>query len=292
MKTPQETTGALSGQYQTSIESLRGKSGPEAMKAVAKEMEALFAYEMLKAMREAAMTEKKEDFGSGAYQSLFDMEVARALANRGFGLQEYILRTLTRPHGEAEKAPVAKPAESPGLHDARGRESSPAPSRAGEETSDDKSGIPLPLKGTISSPFGIRRHPFFGDMRFHRGVDIAASAGTAIHPLAPGRVIFSGEQHGYGNVVIVDHGNGYVSKYGHNMVNLVKAGDEVDENTVIARVGSTGLSTGPHVHVEVRDHGRAVDPEGFLAPGGTKEIWKAADKTVKGIHNRPKEEKV
>jgi murein DD-endopeptidase MepM/ murein hydrolase activator NlpD len=111
----------------------------------------------------------------------------------------------------------------------------------------------------------MRKHPIHGDHRFHHGIDIAAPEGTNVYPYQGGKVIFSGDQAGYGNTVIIDHGGGRTSKYAHNRVNLVKVGDRVDENTVISEVGSTGLSTGPHLHFEVRQNGKPLDPAKILA---------------------------
>jgi murein DD-endopeptidase MepM/ murein hydrolase activator NlpD len=123
----------------------------------------------------------------------------------------------------------------------------------------------MPVDGRVSSNFGMRNHPVHGGKKFHHGMDIAAPAGTEIYPYRGGRVVFSGDNRGYGNMIIIDHGDGYVSRYAHNRVNLVRQGDQVDENTVIAEVGSTGISTGPHLHFEVRQNGRPMDPAKVLA---------------------------
>jgi murein DD-endopeptidase MepM/ murein hydrolase activator NlpD len=96
-------------------------------------------------------------------------------------------------------------------------------------------------------------------------MDIAAAAGTAVYPVRGGKVIFSGHQNGYGNVVIVDHGDGFVTKYGHNRANLVDTGTLVGPDTVLAEVGGTGRSTGPHLHFEVSYEGKNVRPETVLA---------------------------
>jgi len=96
-------------------------------------------------------------------------------------------------------------------------------------------------------------------------MDIAAAAGTAVYPVRGGKVTFSGYQKGYGNVVIVDHGDGFVTKYGHNRANLVDMGTVVGPDTVLAEVGSTGRSTGPHLHFEVSYEGKNVRPETVLA---------------------------
>lgn len=113
----------------------------------------------------------------------------------------------------------------------------------------------LPVEGgTVTSGIGWRLDPFgSGRMVYHRGVDIAVPAGTPVYPTQVGTVLFAGVYKGYGYLVAVDHGNGYVTLYGHNASLLVKQGDRVDQKTVIALSGNTGRSTGPHVHYEVRE---------------------------------------
>lgn len=107
--------------------------------------------------------------------------------------------------------------------------------------------------GTITSGIGWRLDPFgSGRMIYHHGVDISVPEGTPVHPTQVGTVIFAGPYKGYGNLVVVDHGNGYETIYGHNSSVLAKPGDRVDQQSVIALSGNTGRSTGPHVHYEVR----------------------------------------
>jgi len=112
----------------------------------------------------------------------------------------------------------------------------------------------------LSSEYGMRKDPFTGRMAFHDGIDLAAKPGTEITALRDGEVIYSGWKSGYGNTVVVRHDNGYESLYGHTSKNLVTAGERVAAGTVIAEVGSTGRSTGPHLHLEVRRHGKPVNP--------------------------------
>lgn len=122
----------------------------------------------------------------------------------------------------------------------------------------------LDVPGRITSMYGKRNDPFTGRPDFHDGIDIAADFGSRIRPVRDGVVTFSGWQPGYGKVVIVRHGNGLETVYGHNAANLVKAGDRVNAESVLGLLGSTGRSTGPHLHFEVRQNGRSVDPMPYL----------------------------
>jgi murein DD-endopeptidase MepM/ murein hydrolase activator NlpD len=118
----------------------------------------------------------------------------------------------------------------------------------------------MPVDGVITSRFGHRSDPFHKKKRMHRGLDIAAPTGTPIHPIQPGTVVSSGPRGGFGNVVVVDHGNGMTSLYAHCHELKVAKGDTVRPGDIIATVGSTGRSTGPHLHLEVHKDGKAVDP--------------------------------
>jgi murein DD-endopeptidase MepM/ murein hydrolase activator NlpD len=115
-------------------------------------------------------------------------------------------------------------------------------------------------KGWLSSFFGIRTDPFTGRPARHEGVDVAGKLGTDILAVAAGVVTWAGKRSGYGNLVEINHGNGYVTRYGHNRDVVVQVGDTVKKGQVIAHMGSTGRSTGPHVHFEVRRNGRVVNP--------------------------------
>jgi len=112
----------------------------------------------------------------------------------------------------------------------------------------------------ITSQFGLRKNPFTRRAEYHSGIDIAAIPGSQVYPVRPGEVVFSGWQPGYGKVVIVSHSDGAETLYAHNQRNLVSRGQQIGWDTPVARVGSTGDSTGPHVHFEVRRNGRAVNP--------------------------------
>ncbi len=114
----------------------------------------------------------------------------------------------------------------------------------------------------ITSPFGWRMHPIFGRQLFHTGVDIGAGRGSPIHAAADGVVIYSGWYGGYGQAVVIDHGNGLSTLYAHCSALYVHQGQSVQRGETIAAVGSTGNANGPHLHFEVRENGTAVDPMG------------------------------
>jgi murein DD-endopeptidase MepM/ murein hydrolase activator NlpD len=122
------------------------------------------------------------------------------------------------------------------------------------------SGVPsaemsLPVDGRVSSTVGLRHDPIDGLVKFHNGVDIAVPEGTPVKPIAPGTVYFSGARGGYGNMVIISHDDGMITIYAHNSLLLMKEGERVGKETTIALSGSTGRSTGPHLHFEAWKNG-------------------------------------
>jgi len=120
-------------------------------------------------------------------------------------------------------------------------------------------GVPL-RNGWISSGYGYRTDPVTGGREFHDGLDFAGKPGQPVRAVAAGVVIWSGKRWGYGNLVELSHGNGYITRYAHNRANLVAVGDKVEKNQSIALLGSTGRTTGPHVHFEVAHEGTTVNP--------------------------------
>lgn len=124
-------------------------------------------------------------------------------------------------------------------------------------------GMPV-LDGYIASYFGMRPDPFNGHRDFHPGLDIDVPFGSPVHAVADGVVTYAGVRPGYGKVVEIDHGNGYMTRYAHNSKLLAHVGERVHAGDIISDVGSTGRSTGPHVHFEVWYHGRVVNPLAFV----------------------------
>ncbi len=125
------------------------------------------------------------------------------------------------------------------------------------------SGRPI-VKGWISSYFGMRTHPISGRREMHKGIDFAGKLGGPVIAVAKGVVTYAGKRYGYGKVIDIAHGNGYTTRYAHNSRLLVSVGDTVEKGFQIAEIGSSGRSTGPHVHFEVLKNGREINPVRFI----------------------------
>ncbi len=125
------------------------------------------------------------------------------------------------------------------------------------------SGRPI-LKGWLSSYYGMRTHPISGKKEMHKGIDFAGETGGAVIAVAKGVITYAGKRWGFGKIVEIAHGNGYVTRYAHNSRILVSVGDTVEKGFQIAEIGSTGRSTGPHVHFEVMKDGRPINPVKFI----------------------------
>jgi murein DD-endopeptidase MepM/ murein hydrolase activator NlpD len=199
--------------------------------------------------------------------------VVLALAGLGFGLGA--LADAPAPLAVAASGPPPEPPTAAGI----GGPEEPIPATAGAApdllaeaarstvlarnlaAGDLSRPVLRPVEGGwISSGYGRRADPFTGRPALHSGVDFAGAANSAIVAAGAGVVSWSGGHRGYGNLIEIDHGNGYVSRYGHNAANLVAAGDYVKAGQVIALMGSTGRSTGNHLHFEVLRDGYPVNP--------------------------------
>lgn len=137
-------------------------------------------------------------------------------------------------------------------------------SQSGSKGAETTGAMMWPIDGPITSPFGWRTHPIFGTSRFHSGIDIGADYGDPITAADGGVVIYSDWMGGYGKVIIIDHGGGISTLYAHNSELLVGEGERVRKGQQITRAGSTGYSTGPHLHFEVRQNGSPVSPMNYL----------------------------
>lgn len=210
-----------------------------------KEFESIFMYQLLQSMRRTV--EKNDLFhgghGEDIYESLLDQELAKEMSvSDSNGLAGMLYQQLRKG--------------DPLIREQEGDLS------AGKGLGH---GSPVwPLRSRLSSEFGWRKDPIDGEKRFHYGVDLAAREGDEVRASLPGRVLVSAYQQGYGNLVVLDHGRGFTSLYAHNQENLVKPGDWVNAGTPVARAGSSGRSTGPHLHFEMRRHGRPLDPIDLL----------------------------
>lgn len=137
-------------------------------------------------------------------------------------------------------------------------------SSTSRESSGSSGALMWPVEGPITSPFGWRTHPIFGTQSYHSGLDIAADYGESVHAADGGVVIYADWMGGYGKAVIIDHGNGITTLYAHNSEILVSNGQRVSKGQTISKIGTTGYSTGPHLHFEVRENGTPVNPYGYL----------------------------
>lgn len=235
------------------------------LRKACQDFESVFTYELLKSMRKTI--DKCELFHGGQgeeiYESLLDQELAKNMSGYGSNsLSEMLYQQLSRMDSSSptvEDTISEIQSETGALSAIRKR----FRYGSGDESTTESQPV-WPLKPTISSKFGMRKDPFTSETRFHSGVDIAAERGTEIKAAMSGEVVMSCKMPDYGNVVAVDHGKGIVTVYAHNEKNLVKLGDQVEKGDIIGRVGSTGRSTGPHLHFEVRKNGTKIDPMEFM----------------------------
>ena len=190
----------------------------------------------------------------------------RALAKVGFKVAEPVPHPAPRPNGEAVGGPFV-----PVPLDTVGRAETALARLARLHAAAQKLPFARPLDGerTVTSEFGVRTDPFLGIGALHTGIDFRAEVGDPVHATGPGKVIGAGRQGGYGLCVDVDHGNGVVTRYGHLSSVTVSVGDEVKAGSQLGLAGSTGRSTGPHLHYETRVAGEPVDPRDWLDAGRT-----------------------
>jgi len=229
----------------------------DSKKDAGKQIEALFARMMVKEMRKA-MPQDGPFAGKemSMFMDMLDETLAERMAESGnMGIAEHMNRILGATDGQHLRSDTSRISPSERIQSlSMVHTSHPVHHH-------DHGHHEHPVDGTVTSRFGKRVDPISGKASLHKGLDIAASKGTPIQAARSGTVSFAGEKGGYGNVVYVDHGDGLQTRYAHCSALHVKAGEKITLGQHIADVGSTGRSTGNHLHFEVRKDGAAIDPE-------------------------------
>jgi murein DD-endopeptidase MepM/ murein hydrolase activator NlpD len=249
---------------------------PQDVKSAAAELSSLFVSQMLAVMRRTVPQSGllNKGFAHDTYVSMFDQEIARIIARReDFGLTAMLQRQLKDLSADRQVpgrplAALPRPSaisQPPTVSSVAQKETAIDAYRQPSPLTDSR--FMIPVEGRYTSGFGIRVHPSDHAERLHGGMDIAAPAGTPIRAAAAGQVVLSGTQSGDGNVIVVQHAEGYSTLYAHNMENLVPVGTTVSQGQRIATVGDTGRATGPHLHFEIRKDGKRLDPVTFLTAG-------------------------
>jgi murein DD-endopeptidase MepM/ murein hydrolase activator NlpD len=253
-----------------------------AARRAATEFEALLLAQLTAHLQPPADNEEEGLFQSSAtdlYRQMFGEQIASTIAKSGrIGLADLILRQIQTAQDKARTGwqsfasrmeavrqmlnESSEASSAASINPTEGAASNSAMSESGRAA---PVALQLPLLGRITSTFGARRDPINGRYRKHQGVDIAAPAGSPISAAAEGTVIFAGRQRGYGNTVVIAHADGRQTRYAHAARLLVAAGEQVAAGQTIATVGRTGRATGPHLHFEVAEQGRRVNPLGELA---------------------------
>ena len=213
------------------------------LKAACQQMESLFVDMLWKEMRKTLSTDNL--FSGGVGEQMFTSQLDQAYSDlatkqRSMGLADMLYQQMKPQSAPRPSGNLSGLLTKPG---------------AGEDLA-----IPVD-QARVSSTFGMRVHPVTGELKQHNGLDLAAPEGTPVAAAAAGQVVFAGEEDGYGNLVILEHPDGRRTYYGHLAEIMVSEGQKVSSGEQVATVGSTGLSTGPHLHFEVRDReGTPVDP--------------------------------
>jgi len=230
------------------------------LQRVAQEFESMLIGQMLKDMRRAGTWDDEsqaDGLGTEAFGDTIDAELARHLAQvQGLGLSRQMLEAFDRLLPGASNGSV-KPAVTSGdagadpvPATAPGPEAAPAPANQAVQ---------------VTSSFGWRSDPMTGEAKFHKGVDLRAAYGQGVAAVGPGRVVFSGEQRGYGTTVLIEHPDGTRTRYAHLSAALVQAGATVTAGEMIGRAGQSGRATGTHLHFEVTgSDGQPIAPDRWL----------------------------
>ena len=235
------------------------KADPLDPKSIASKVQAMFMEVMIKAMEDSVGAEDGL-FGSSStseiYRGMFREQLGATMGEKiGGSLKDELEKGMKE---SASKLLMPK-ADSllPDLGELKGMDTLSESVLAGASKAVHSSKLPtleaLPVSGIVTSEVGWRKDPFSGAMKYHKGTDIAAAAGTSIRAVASGVVVESGPKGEYGNAVVIKTDDGRRMLYGHNSANFVRVGDRVEQGASIAAVGATGRATGPHVHFEVTE---------------------------------------
>ncbi len=232
------------------------------IKTLAEQFESTMVSQMLKGLQTSMFDNDENDDASSGIGPLSDAlfnELSLAITRAGgMGIANAMIGPLT--------AETAAAAQDMGNTAATGV-AAPGGVLAVEPSLQPLTRGPIPLNARISSAYGMRKDPFSGDVRLHKGTDIPMPYGADVRTAGAGTVVSVGEVSGYGLQVVVDHGDGVTTRYAHLSSAAVRPGDTVARGQVIAAVGNSGRSTGPHLHFEVLTQGRAIDPQGAQAAG-------------------------
>lgn len=258
---PTPAAAATAGRVTGSTGTEHAQSGQRAsVDDLAREFEAMMTNQVLRQMRQSELNgDEDEGLGAQTFTETTDAELARLMANGGvMGLANAVKRALARqtmPSTDDRFAGwTAGPKMGGALVTVRSAVRQPV-------DAPDGPAVPLPFAARVTSHFGWRLDPFGAGSRFHSGVDLAAPCGREVDAVAEGRVAFAGAAPGYGNTVVIEHAGGASTRYAHLAAIDVHAGEKVHEGEAIGTVGQTGRSTGPHLHFELRQDGRPVNPE-------------------------------
>ena len=236
------------------------KADPLDPKSIASKVQAMFMEVMIKAMEDSVGAEDGL-FGSNStseiYRGMFREQLGATMGEKiGGSLKDELEKGMKESANKLlmpkADTPLPDMGELKGLDTLRESVLAGA-SKAVHSPSPQAVHSSLPVSGVVTSEVGWRKDPFSGAMKYHKGTDIAAAAGTAIRAVASGVVVESGPKGEYGNAVVIRTDDGRRMLYGHNSANFVRVGDRVEQGASIAAVGATGRATGPHVHFEVTE---------------------------------------